>query len=369
MTEIKNRKIKKIALLLAIMFAVASAFFVFTGCDFFYDLFFERDDNGTQAEDPNYDFDDGMRMYFLDVGQADAVFVRFATGETMLIDAGRWNLTQNDFRARIREFFPSGQRMKFDWFITTHSHADHIGSAYYIVNNSYIRNIVRPVTFTQGEVNSGAYRDFGVSAGQARVHNTVNFQNFVTAMNNTATWTYGRDTNITIPYAGKYFYIGGARVTFYSPTNYNYYPGNMAAGTNVNQHSTIFCVYFNGKRVLFTGDAYQVNERRVLNNLPTDVNILDVGHHGSNTSTAQDFLNHIRPAYAIIQVGAYQLFDEDGNRINRGNSYGHPHQVVLNRLASVYTTVKRTDQLGDILIRVCPEGEHKRVGALVPAAA
>ncbi|MCL2521724.1 MAG: MBL fold metallo-hydrolase [Erysipelotrichales bacterium] len=317
--------------------------------------------NNTDDDDDNGDDDsrnNEMRVYFLDVGQGDAVFIRFPGGETMLIDAGRWNLTHNAFRRRIREFFPDQERMQFDWFITTHSHADHIGSADFIVNNSYIRNIVRPITFTQAEVSSGAYRDFGISPGSARMQQTATFQRFVTAME-TSRWIDGSDTNIYIPMAGKYFYVGSlgsrARVTFYSPTTYNYNPNTNTF--NVNHYSTIFCIYFAGQRIMFTGDAYYINEQNVLDSLPRNVNVLDVGHHGSSTSSGQTFLDHIRPTYAIIQVGT----------TSTGNGYGHPHQVVLNRFLAMDTIIKRTDQLGDILIQICLETSRKRVGALVPA--
>jgi len=345
MKKIKNFRVT--AKLFAVILALTSMF-VLAGCDLLDSILGDND----------REINDGMRVYFLDVGQGDAAFVRFASGETMLIDAGRWNLTHNSFRSRIREFFPDQERMQFDWFITTHSHADHIGSADYIVNNSYIRNIVRPITFTQAEVNASAYREFGISEGNARMQQTATFQRFVTAME-TSTWTDGSDTNIYIPMAGKYFYVGPlgsrARVTFYSPTVYNYNPGTNSF--NVNHYSTIFCIYFAGQRIMFTGDAYYLNERHVLDNLPTDVSVLDVGHHGSNTSSGRTFLEHIRPTYAIIQVGTPET----------GNGYSHPHQVVLNRLNDVDAIVKRTDQLGDILIQVCAETSQKRVGALVPA--
>lgn len=324
-----------------------------SGCDLFLPQPEEPetgDNNRPEDNEPIDPIDAELRVYFLDVGQGDAVFIQFPEGETMLIDAGRHNLTHNTFRSRIREFFPSNSRMQFDWFITTHSHADHIGSAAYIVNNSYIQNIVRPITFTQAEVNSGAYTYFGILAGTARMHQTVTFQNFVNAMNG-STWINGDDTNIKLPYAGKTFEVGTinpAVVTFYSPTTHNY-GGSM----NVNHYSTIFCIYFAGRRLLFTGDAYQVNELRVLDTLPTNVDVLDVGHHGSHTSTAAAFLSHIQPTYAVIQVG----------NPTTGNTYGHPHQVVLNRLNNAGVTIMRTDQLGDILVQINLESQLQ-IGSL-----
>ena len=66
-------------------------------------------------------------------------------------------------------------------------------------------------------------------------------------------------------------------------------------------------------------------------------NVLKVGHHGSNTSSTQEFLNQVQPQIAIIQVG-------------KNNDYFHPHKVTLNKLKKLGTAVYRTDEKGNILI-------------------
>jgi len=304
------------------------------------------------------DFNDGLHIYFLDVGQADAVFIAFPNGETMLIDAGRWNYTTADFRTQLQSFFPNG-RIFLDWFIVTHCHADHIGGAQWVTQNAYIMNIIRPITFAthanNNEIAAGAYRQFGLSSEGVRGQSTATMANFVNGMN-TATWYDGKATNIDIPRAGNYFEIGGAIVTFYTPTRYRY---GTAATTAPNYYSTIFCIYFEGRRIVFTGDAYTSSENRVLEQLPRNIDILDIGHHGSNTSSGRYFLQRLNPRYAIIQVGTPA----------RGNSHGHPHNVVLNRIET-YTdaTILRTDQHGKILVQICRAGESKQVRPLLSAA-
>jgi len=86
------------------------------------------------------------------------------------------------------------------------------------------------------------------------------------------------------------------------------------------------------KKVLFMGDAdvgmeYQIKE---------PVNILKVGHHGSETSTSEVFLDRIKPQIAVISVG-------------RGNIYGHPKQAILDRLSARGIEIKRTDEEGDLI--------------------
>ena len=342
----KTKKLNsKLILIFASLLIVALAIIPLVGCDFLFDLFETTSTN----QPPSDAFDGGLRVTFLDVGQADAALVQFPGGEKMLIDAGRWNLTHNQFRQDIRAFFPTGE-MRFDWFIATHSHADHIGSAAYIVNNSYIRNVIRTKTFTQAEIDSGHYRSFGIPEGEARLHQTATHQNFVTALE-TSMWHDGTPTNIDIPRAGDYFYVGTnsatrARVTFYSPTTHRY-----SGAVQVNRYSTIFCIYFNGRRIMFTGDSYVYNENRILSTLPTNIDVLDVSHHGSNTSSNEAFVNRLNPTYAIIQVGTTAT----------GNSYHHPHQVVLNRLNAINATIYRTDLHGNIVVDISICGVYLQV--------
>jgi len=90
--------------------------------------------------------------------------------------------------------------------------------------------------------------------------------------------------------------------------------------------------------VLITGDMNAEVESRLVKygDLP-DIELLVVGHHGSNTSTGEDLLRAVRPEWAVISVGKY-------------NSYGHPAQEVLGRLAEYKTTVYRTDLSGTVVI-------------------
>lgn len=376
--KIKNsNKIKKLIIAIAISILAIGTLFAFTGCDLFFDCGGDNgggpiiiptpdtppNGGGTVVTPPECEvFDDGLRITFIDVGQGDAALIELPTGERVLIDAGRWNLTHNSFRQDLRAFFLAGEKMQFDWFIATHAHADHIGSADWVVENSYIQNIVRPIHFytsstanvgmaasiAANEISSGAYRQFGIPTGEVRTMTTATLRRFVAAMQ-TSTWNDGTDTNIYLPIAGKTFEVGGAVFTFYSPTAHRY--GITAGQGTVNYYSTIFCVYFNGRRILFTGDAYVSNENRILHSLPRDFDIIDLGHHGSNTSTGQDLLDWITPTYAIIQVGTEAT----------GNGYGHPHAPVRNRLEAANIAVFRTDLHGHIIVEISADGEHLRV--------
>ncbi|OQC11268.1 MAG: ComEC family competence protein [Tenericutes bacterium ADurb.Bin087] len=110
---------------------------------------------------------------------------------------------------------------------------------------------------------------------------------------------------------------------------------------DLNLDSLILYVAFPRMNVLLMADAGIVNETELINNYPSlKVDVLKVGHHGSNTSTSEDFIRHYRPEVAIISCGY-------------ANYYGHPHHSVLATLHKYDVKVKRTDTLGTITIKTC----------------
>ena len=114
-------------------------------------------------------------------------------------------------------------------------------------------------------------------------------------------------------------------------TNLNVYGGNEE-----NDLSLVIYTEFMGKKWLFTGDAPKEIENKILQDEPDlDCDILKVGHHGSDTSTSEEFVARITPSEAVISVGAK-------------NSYGHPTQIVLAVLQKYGVKVRRTDIEGTI---------------------
>ena len=119
-----------------------------------------------------------------------------------------------------------------------------------------------------------------------------------------------------------------------SLTNYNVYDSQ-----DVNETSLFIGAKILGYTFLFTGDAGEVTEKRVIKDNPDlDCDILKVGHHGSETSSCMEFLKAVTPEVAIISVG-------------RANSHGHPKAATLNRLKAVGAKIRRTDLEGTITYR------------------
>lgn len=130
------------------------------------------------------------------------------------------------------------------------------------------------------------------------------------------------------------------------------WPTNNQITTNVLNNNSVVCnLHYKSFSMLFTGDIEEIAEKEILmlysnnkNLLKTD--ILKVGHHGSKTSSSEEFLNIIKPQIAVIGVG-------------KNNNFGHPNEGVLNRFRNLGCGIYRTDLNGEIEIRVNYKSRYK----------
>ena len=102
----------------------------------------------------------------------------------------------------------------------------------------------------------------------------------------------------------------------------------------MNENSIVIKLTYGDNKFLFTGDAEKSEEDGIWTNIKCDV--LKVGHHGSDSSTSENFLKKVEPTYAVISCGL-------------GNSYGHPTDKVLRRLYERNINTYRTDLQGMIV--------------------
>lgn len=116
--------------------------------------------------------------------------------------------------------------------------------------------------------------------------------------------------------------------------------------TQINAVSPIGILEYAGRRLVFTGDSNESNEKYYCETYPyVDCDVLKVAHHGSRTSSSKDFLKHVKCEYAVISVGD-------------GNSYGHPEQETLDRLKTYgIQKIHRTDKCGNVVLTVSHTGE------------
>ncbi len=236
-----------------------------------------------------------LEVHFIDVGQADSILIK-APGGNMLIDAG------NNGDADLITSYIKKQGVKtLDVVIGTHPHEDHIGSLDVVIDTFDIGKVYMPKV----------------------EHTTQTIEDVLLAIKN-------KGLKITAPVAGSTFNVGEVKCRILAPNSSKY--------DDLNNYSIVIKLEFGNTSFLFTGDAEKVSEDEMLqkhkDKLSSDV--LKVGHHGSNSSTIQGFLDKVNPKYAVVMVG-------------KNNSYEHPHKVVMNRLKEKGVTVYRTDENSTIV--------------------
>lgn len=233
-----------------------------------------------------------LSVYFIDVGQADSILVT-NKAEAMLIDAGN-----NEDGQDVVNFIKEKGIAKLNYVIGTHPHEDHMGGLDDVINSDIeVENVLMPKIQT----------------------NTRTFENVLDAVEN-------KNLSITAPIKGDTFKIGDA--------NCQVMTDSILDKNNLNLSSIVIRLEYGNNSFLFMGDSEDENEKTIT---WPKTDVLKVGHHGSNTSSSESFLDQVKPTYAVIMVG-------------KNNSYGLPKETILERLKNVSSQIYRTDEMGTIEI-------------------
>ena len=255
-----------------------------------------------------------VEIVFLDVGQGDATALRSPGGRWILVDTGPRGRT---YDAGARVVLPYLRRRgvgRIEALVLTHPDLDHIGGAESIVQALDVGYVLDPSQATGKD----AYVDVLDAANRGAVP-----------------WIEAR-REVSI-------LLDGVKVSVLYPDG----PAPESSnGTDSNARSVVLLVRYGEFEALLTGDAPAYVEEAILDDLPSDLEILKVGHHGSDTSTSPLLLAQASPKVAVISVGAR-------------NRYGHPHTDVVNRIIESGARVLRTDLRGDIVIRARRSGLYE----------
>lgn len=245
--------------------------------------------------------DKGLEVCFLDIGQGDSIFIETSQGHQVLIDSG----PDNTLIKKLEQRMPFWDRT-IDLIILTHSDKDHVFGFLEVLENYEIKNILW----------TGAI-------GKSSL-----FEEWQEAIKN-------EGSNIWIAERGLVIHLPGER--FFEIL----YPFQSLEGRQVsamNDTSIVMMLNTDEEKILFTGDISKTIENALIENeILLKADILKVPHHGSKTSSSEEFLKAVDPDLAIISVG-------------RDNSYGHPSPIVLARLEESGIKVLQTSKEKDICL-------------------
>mgnify|MGYP001606163776 CR=1 FL=1 len=239
-----------------------------------------------------------LTVAIIDVGQGEAIFIKTPDGKQIMIDGG----PNRQVLEALGKLMPFNDRT-LDLLIVSNPDQDHLGGLVEILNRYQVGMMVEPGTVTKTkvfkrlkEVGEGVPLELTARGGL-----TLNLG-------------------------------GGVKLEILAPVA-------NARSWSTNDGSIVARLVYGETEFMLTGDSTEKVERQLLATLPGEAlgaDVLKVGHHGSKTSTSQEFTEAVKPKFAVISSG-------------KDNRYGHPHQKTLETLANAGVKTFRTDQLGTII--------------------
>ncbi len=258
---------------------------------------------------------DLLEVIFFNVDQGDAIFIKTPQKHQILIDGG----PSSAILEKLAKEMPFWDR-SIDLIVLTHPEKDHLGGLLEVLKRYKVENIFW----------TGIIRD------------TVEYEEWKRLIDE-------EDARIFIARTGQ-------KIKFWRSIFYILYPFENLEGQelkNSNNTSIVAKLVFGKNSFLFTGDIYKSIEKKLLGHYvpdqvkhsSIDSDVLKIAHHGSKTSSSEEFLREVSPEIAVISVGE--------------NRYGHPHPEVLSSLERFAIKILRTDKNGNI--KIVSDGKNFKV--------
>jgi competence protein ComEC len=292
-----------------------------------------------------------LQVHVLDVGpiEGDSILIISPGGKSVLIDAGDAGKGKVVLDALKRYKIE-----RLDYFIATHPHPDHLGGADEVLNGIKVANVIDngvdlstpapPVATKPGKGKAAAPPPPAPKKSKVKTVNDF-FDEYENALKKN-----GAQYEKAQP-GKKYDLGGGAILTVLGPTEPFFTKEQMKAGGNdTNANSIVLRLDYGDFSMLFMGDAESQAEERLLSKTDLDLKakVIKIGHHGSKYATSENFVKRAQPEAAIISDGSW-------------NRYGHPAQVVLDRLKAANAKVFRTDLQGEVTITTKGKGDSGKL--------
>lgn len=236
-----------------------------------------------------------LSIHVIDVGQGDSILIKTPSGKNILVDAG-----DEDSDYIVKNYLKKERIEKIDLIIATHPDSDHIGGLDNVIDSF----------------------DIGILSMPEKTSLETSYYNLLKSSKN---------KKLDIEYIKKDDTLNidnDISIKVLSPSQIS---------SDTNTSSIVFYFKFKEMEFVFTGDSESDNETDILNTYDIEnIEFLKVAHHGSKTSSSENFISKLRPDISVISCG-YK------------NQYGHPHEQTLNTLIKNESKIFRTDKLGDIV--------------------
>ncbi len=274
--------------------------------------------------------DGQLKIDFLDVGQGDSALVTFPNGQTMLVDGGGGRSYGNDDsdefvpdlprigEAVVSEFLWEKGYSRVDYLVITHADADHL----------------------QGLIDVAKNFEIGHTLVSGMPTDDAEFSEFLGVID-------GRGIPLSVVVGGDELTVGDSVIQVLHPKE-----DESPSSRSTNNASVVLRIAFGARTFLLTGDIEAPAEAELIHERkPLAADVVKVPHHGSRTSSTEEFVRSTHPDVAIISVG-------------RRSPYGHPHQAVVERWRNAGAVVITTGEKGTIT--VATNGEDLRISTFVP---
>lgn len=240
---------------------------------------------------------DKMYVSFIDVGQGNCTLLR-CSGKAILVDSGEVGAAQT-----VINYIKNLGIDELNCVLVTHPHTDHMGAMTKILYEFKIDDLIMP------------------EIPEEIIPTNKTYEKFLTAVSDNA-------GNVIAAKPGETYSYGEMTLEIFAP---------LRDYDNLNDMSAVSRISYGDTSVMFTGDATTTVEKDLLKkNINYSATVLNVGHHGSKTSSSEAWLRAVNPKYAVICCGV-------------NNDYGHPHSLITKRLEEFGIEYFETDLLGTIV--------------------
>lgn len=358
MAKKKNKREKELqkfvaclVVIIIITVIVLAVFYISNGYKFDFG-FLKKESESVSVNYSEVDNVRDLKVYFIDIGQGDCIFIELPDGKNMLIDTGE---KRNAGKAKIDKYLrdEKGDKVTIDYCVATHPDSDHIGLMPYVYEQYDVLKSYRPYVYSENK--SASALPYELNKG-IKIKNSSNiYYDYITNVNAEQTyWEFFKDdSDFSNGFTGKDGEICEYTVNFVMPyadnlNDYQYF-------TTPNDFSAVIMLEYADRKILFTGDIeYEtgkkgaeqsfIREFSTSNPAMVDCDVLKVAHHGSDSSTSPEFLSLVKPEYSVISCGL-------------SNKHRHPLKSTLDNLVKCGSEIYRTDLQGTIILTIDSKGK------------